>query len=924
MGWSFSLSDLNPIKAVKEFLDDPLDAIGDLGTSLYGGLEKGVSNVLRETFSLLGFKGKTILAGDVSTQLLSKDERIAHNLLVSEIIKKQTGQTATPQFIMNILLAGRFVFQNVYRYGRDEYSKGLPTYYVVDAVDANEEGNATNIAEALKGSGANIVEAAHRSITEEEYMYSCLLAYYDYSPEDGTIEYNDTRYILDMNKTEHAEESYRYGTLYRVIMQGVAYATVTYTADRAIRTTILSSAIPDKDEVTTTNTLTFKYYALDTLINTHTITETSTFSLVDSGTGVVVEDDQEGVYTGSFIGSNSLQTMQTVNSGTVNKYIASTYVHEEDVTTTEMVQVGTDEDGNPIMEEQEVTTTVYTNYSKVSATRYYSYNVRNIRANDTINAFTISNTYVTSRYYLEGSEPDLTPTEFLNENPVVAIPTTDSVDITRSFTDVDACTYVYSNAYFLHSTKFSVVKFYTTSEDHISTFCYSASFDDLNNYTGIPTLSGLLSTFYSKETNYTLPIIPIRRDSVWLEDYEPSFKEEVETLLKKINIVTDDIVEDVKANVNSDNVTDTFIYFAVHPGSVSDSNMEVIGKYLWGLLESIEASIINIPDGSSRIIGFSVEADRYNSSLTWEYEGSKPYTGDMAYEYEVHTSGDDVIVRYNDGTSKYSKTMAKCMVTTVLSRGDEVSSSQKKVGDTGFCIPLISEYSDTLTPFEQVQLFSSTVTLSMFASELVDLEYYETTTFAGFVQFVAMSMMLVSFGATTKESGAMIALAKAATQIAISYGLKKALEYVYEQTDNEFIRSIASVTAVVATVYAGGKISGSEVVSLASFAGTMDIIKASAEIDLELKNEELEKERSAFEAKYEERVEQMEEITGESERTSDYMFVMDIKHSEWSSSLLSIDSYYNMALGEVDIDYDSQYTTLYDSYYGDKLQIGSK
>jgi hypothetical protein len=97
------------------------------------------------------------------------------------------------------------------------------------------------------------------------------------------------------------------------------------------------------------------------------------------------------------------------------------------------------------------------------------------------------------------------------------------------------------------------------------------------------------------------------------------------------------------------------------------------------------------------------------------------------------------------------------------------------------------------------------------------------------------------------------------------------------------------------------------------------------EIDLQYKAEQLEKEQIKFNENYEKKMDTLEEMYESLETTLDPFSIMQINHSDtdWTPRLLSIDSYYNIALGNIDMDYTGRFLTDNSSYYEDRLKIGS-
>jgi hypothetical protein len=924
----FSLSDLDPSKVLKSFFKNPFDVIGDIATDLYHTAEKVAKITFRETFRLLGITGENVLQGNISSQLLSKDSKASKNLLISEIIKKQNGSITSQQYIMHLLIAGKFIFNKAYSYGSTKYSKGLPIYYIIDTIDTKEEeeDNALAIAKALVQSDEEIIidEVGLRPITEEEYKYSYLLAYYHYDPNTNTVEYSGKRLSVTDNTTITSSFSSAYGFLRKITMKGAEYNTITYTANRNVSTDIIPSAIPGKDEVTTTSTLTYYFFEEGALLETRSIVENKVFSLVDTGTGVNINNTETNVLSGSF--NTPIEKFFSIEEGETTISITDTYTYEEEVTTTEQVQIGEDEEGNPIYEDQEVTEIVTTYYSKVTTGINKNFRIENIRTDRIIIAYVKWFGYASSKYYLQGEEPLLGTTGFSYPGTERVIGIKDIKDITQNFPGFGDYTYIYPHDIFVDNTEFTVIRFHKEGfPSFIYTFCYNANFDGLSKYKYIPTLSSLLSSYYEYQTQYTFPIIPLKRDGIWLDSYTDSFKEEVLDLMKTVNITSDSLLDELKSNVEGDNVTDVFLHFAVHPSEINKN--EIVGRYLWLLLESIEEKIIPLPTGADRYLGFTLQDERYNCSIVWKYTStadavqSADFTYNIFVDYYVNKG---LIVQYYDGTRIYSKVMKDCSFTSYITRDNETVISEKAITDKGFHIPLIQEYIDMLTPYEQIEILSCSMSISCFASEWIHLEYYETEKFMGFVTFVSLSIMVVSLGMASIESGALIALAKTTIQVTLSYGLKKALEYIYKQTDNDLFRVLATATAIATTMYTGQELFDLDIVSMTTISSATDIIQASMEINLQYKSQLLEEEQKRFTEAYTERTDLLEDMYEELETGLDPYSIMKINTSTSSyiPSLLSADSYYSIALGELDRNYDIRYSTGIDGYYDKKLRIG--
>jgi hypothetical protein len=900
----FSWSDLDPTDHIKRAYHDTTDFIGDTATDIYHGAEKIAKVALEESFKLIGIEDEDILLGEMSSQLLSKDADLAKNIYITELIKKTDGKISTNQFVMNILMGGRLVFDKFYNYGKNTFYNGLPTYYVTDTIDMKEEDNPDVIAEALTSISKNnitIDEVGPRPITREEYEQSCLLVYYNYSPITNTIYYNNKRLSVTDYTTSENLTSNIYDDLIGVTIKGAEYVPILCRAHRNVSTVINPSAIPDKDEVTITKTLAYNYYEEDILVKSYNVIEDKEFSLVDSGTGTIIEYTQLDVYTDTFTDIEIIKKFQPVEEGSTTVSISDTYAYEKDGVTTY--------------------------YSKVTTEVSTNYRVDNIIDDIIVPIYTKGFSYTSSSYYLQGNEPTLGTTSYGNSGGTVEVTIKALVDIVRDFGTLGYRTYISVESAFTYDDDFTVIRFHENSypsKEFI--FCYNILYDDINGSRSFPNIEDLLSTYRNYKTEYTFPIIPLKRDSIWLDSYNTEFKNQVLDLMKTINITSDGLLEELKSNANGNNVTDIFVHFAIHPAEMG--NNETVGKYLWQLLESIEDKVPPLTGDTQRCLGFTVKDERYNCGIVWEvmpvgvFDVHPDYTYNVVIDPVMYNA---IIVQYYDGTYVYNKTMKNCSFISYIKRDSETVASKKGVTDAGFHIPLIQEYIELLTPYEQIEILSCSLSLSCFASEWVHLEYYETKAFSGFITFVSLSIMIMTFGASFKASGVMIALAKTATQIAISYGLKRAVEYIYAQTDNEVVRVLATATAIAVTVYAGHELFDIDIVSLASLKSATDIIQASMEIDLQYKAEQLEKEQIKFNENYEKKMDTLEEMYESLETTLDPFSIMQINHSDtdWTPRLLSIDSYYNIALGNIDMDYTGRFLTDNSSYYEDRLKIGS-
>lgn len=141
--------------AVGDALEDTYDAMEDAVSDIYHEAERTMGKALEEFFRILGYTGEYILVGDVFSQKLCKENNLAQDISISSLIKRNEGKYTTSEYIMNILISGRFKFTGVYNYASntEKYTRGLPTLYFFDTIDMRETDavQAKLVAEALEG-----------------------------------------------------------------------------------------------------------------------------------------------------------------------------------------------------------------------------------------------------------------------------------------------------------------------------------------------------------------------------------------------------------------------------------------------------------------------------------------------------------------------------------------------------------------------------------------------------------------------------------------------------------------------------------------------------------------------------------------------------------------------------------------------------
>jgi len=470
---------------------------------------------------------------------------------------------------------------------------------------------------------------------------------------------------------------------------------------------------------------------------------------------------------------NTVVTERTLVVGTVSGTLSDDTVLVSD--TDEIVPIGS------------VTNSVTEDITNSNGTNHYA---DNVATTILIEEITAESTVITSN---------------TTTNAQVAVGTVnDSVTVVEvDYTDHDEVTLYYIAPLPVHH---YVVEFVTNGSD--------------NTYWVYEIGSGLYPDIDDQNTYITnlemLPVVPIRNNSVSITSDKTSASYlETKEILNTIGLDPDTLVEAIEESPDIDNVESSHVHFGVDP-RVEDP---IIAKALFETFDYIYAdSALYSTEASSYLA--TMQEGVYNASLMWkEFEhevvaGSIGTLGVCTNEVTTKTITDssgasevvDVLVlRKQTAPEFYTEYRITYLTSsTFISNGAFHSTTTGTLKAGSLIVPISKFFIDKLTGLEQMELFSKSLRLSVYAIDVQHLRYYETASFASFIKIVMYVIAIVIFVFTWYTGGATVAAFWAAVQsLLVSYAVSYAFIKLLESTDNAALQAIYTALAVAAMVYTG-------------------------------------------------------------------------------------------------------------------------
>lgn len=372
-----------------------------------------------------------------------------------------------------------------------------------------------------------------------------------------------------------------------------------------------------------------------------------------------------------------------------------------------------------------------------------------------------------------------------------------------------------------------------------------------------------------------LPIIEIRRGTVNINNDPLSAKYlEAKAILGTIGLDVDELVSGINDNPSIANIEDAYVYF----GLDLKEDSPLVAKMVYDLFEFMYYDVgLAVDEGGYKAI---ISEGAFNAALVWQQQTRTVTNGTIGpIGTTTITASDNVLVRKQETADQYvTYTMYKMASFTLIDReGIWGVTTRTCNGDDSIVIPLSHFYIDNLTPLEQMDIFNRSLRLSIYSADVVHLDWYETPEFFEFIQIavqvVGVVLFILSLPGGGQAGTTWMAVAESLLYAAaISYGITLALTYIFEHTDNDFLRALAVVGAIALGAAAGGMSEGQgfmeafQLVSTTTAFATVNTLTMVGQLTLQESYGKLQEEVETFqktaEAKYDELEKMADEIAG--------------------------------------------------------------
>ena len=423
-----------------------------------------------------------------------------------------------------------------------------------------------------------------------------------------------------------------------------------------------------------------------------------------------------------------------------------------------------------------------------------------------------------------------------------------------------------------------------------------------------------------------LPVVTLRNATVSVTSDKESVRyKQAKEMLNFFGINIDTMVKGIEDNPDVANIEDAFI----HMGMVVKDTSTVMSKILYKAFDFLYDSSDLTREDTKFMITFKEVP--FNAAIAWADYSKVDVVGSIGTRgtYLHSVVGKDLVLKWQDTDISYKELrLINLSSTTFIDRGGLVGTVLKDVDADGFFIPLSMNFVKELSPLEQYELFNRTLLLSIYGAQVIHLEWYETEEFMNFIKIVAIVITVISFGTMAWTNGIAYAISTTIFNLAIALGASLVLKLIFEATDSEFIRVLATlVYAYVMTAYVGG-VDLSGVMSSTQLINAVTLFASSLTtgfmMDIELKTEEFEMEKNAFGQKLQEAEDELDKAK---EALVSFMDVGDVTDlmlmSTTNAYLEGVDAMMYRAIGaQYDTGLLYDYDRLVGGFVDSKLRIG--
>jgi hypothetical protein len=304
-----------------------------------------------------------------------------------------------------------------------------------------------------------------------------------------------------------------------------------------------------------------------------------------------------------------------------------------------------------------------------------------------------------------------------------------------------------------------------------------------------------------------LPVVSLRNNSVSItSDKESPEYLETKDILRTIGLDPDVLVESIEESEDIDDIVSAHIHFGVDP-TVEDP---IIAKALFYTFDYIyEDSSLYNADISSYLV--TMQEGQYNASLTWKtfdrsiVAGSIGPLGTCTNTVDGSVTDSALVLRKQTAPEFYTEYRITYLASSTFITNGAFSNTNTGTLEAGaLTIPISKFFINQLTGLEQMDLFSKSLRLAVYAIDVQHLRYYQTAAFASAIKIVMIIVTIIIFIFTWYTGGATAqAFWIAAKQVLIALAISYAFTKLLESTDNAALQALYTIAAVAAMVYSG-------------------------------------------------------------------------------------------------------------------------
>lgn len=452
----------------------------------------------------------------------------------------------------------------------------------------------------------------------------------------------------------------------------------------------------------------------------------------------------------------------------------------------------------------------------------------------------------------------------------------------------------------------------------------------------------LVSAFIIKEYVDTkiLPIIPIIRNNIFIEDEPDEIKDSVTRALDIIGLSLDTLSTDLKTNPDINVIEDSFIMYGVNIYTQKQSGLAAL-FLIFEVLEKNASISKNIFENYiatqnsetirlSNITSYIEEA--FNFQIIFNYIERKEITGVIgikgtysstitwvAKDYLGGNIGEVInsylVLRYQITDTTYISLKVHGLIglLNLRTKADTFKTYQMVVAEENldnihdnFNIPLTASVFFEIDSHMQTELAYEALVLVTFSAQTVHLRFYQTDDFQLLmgVTLVIITFVLIVFTIATWGAGGFTAAALWAIaanvliQASLYYAFTLTLDHV--SSDNAELRALITGIYIVSSIYFGNKINNTELFNAENLLKlttlTVNTVVSEFNYQLSIQTDLLRDESAQFDLDAEARQEEIDkaaELLGDPSKMS----VLDINSYIEITANESPDEFYERTVG---------------------------